>query len=150
MDTPNLSVGDRLAEARTALAFQRTRLAADRTMMAVLRTSLSMIGFGFTIFAFFQKLSGKTLLGDAIPQLAPARFGLSLVALGIVTLAIGIYGQFRFMRSARTQRNALVTAGLLPADDPFPLSPTLVIAFLLLLIGLFAILSIAARAGPLA
>lgn len=144
------SPGDRLAAARTALSFQRTRLAADRTMMSVLRTSLSMIGFGFTIFSFFRTLGGKNLLGGAVPEYAPARFGLALVALGIVTLALGIASDYALMRSVRAQRALLIADGLLPAEDPFPRSLILTIALLLLAIGLFAVLSIAARLGPLA
>lgn len=36
------------------LALERTRLALERTMMGWMRTAVSMIGFGFTIFKFFQ------------------------------------------------------------------------------------------------
>ena len=51
-----LDVNTELAARRTGMAFQRTRPPPDRTLMAVIRTSLSLIGFGFTIFQFFQKL----------------------------------------------------------------------------------------------
>jgi uncharacterized membrane protein YidH (DUF202 family) len=46
-----------MAAQRTELAYQRNRFAADRTLMAIMRTSLSMIGFGFTIFSFFNSFS---------------------------------------------------------------------------------------------
>ena len=46
-----------LAQDRTGLAFERSRLASDRTTMAYMRTSVSLIGFGFTIYKFFQYLA---------------------------------------------------------------------------------------------
>jgi putative membrane protein len=144
----DLGTGEKMASMRTSLAFQRTRMAADRTMMASLRTALSLIGFGFTIFSFFRTLAGNDLLGDALPPLAPARFGLALVALGVITLSLGIYGDVRFNQSLRRQRQTMIDAGLLPGDDDFPRSLALVSAFLLLLVGLFAILSITLRVGP--
>jgi len=46
--------GTVLAEERTDLALLRTLNAAERTLMAWIRTAISMIGFGFTIYKFFQ------------------------------------------------------------------------------------------------
>ena len=46
--------GTILAEERTDLAVERSVMAAERTLMAWIRTALSMIGFGFTIYKFFQ------------------------------------------------------------------------------------------------
>ena len=43
-----------IAHDRTDLAYERSRLASDRTTMAYMRTSVSLIGFGFTIYKFFQ------------------------------------------------------------------------------------------------
>ena len=59
---------------------QRTRLAEDRTLMAVIRTALSLIGFGFTIFQFFQSLRERGTIATAA---APRNFGASLVGLGV-------------------------------------------------------------------
>ena len=39
-------------------AFIRTRLALERTMMAWVRTAVALIGFGFTIVQFFERLAG--------------------------------------------------------------------------------------------
>ena len=46
--------GTILAEERTNLAVERSVMAAERTLMAWIRTAISMIGFGFTIYKFFQ------------------------------------------------------------------------------------------------
>ena len=67
------------------MSFQRTRLSADRTLMSVIRTSLSLIGFGFTIFQFFQKMHDAQMLKSSA---APRHFGEALVWLGIAMLVL--------------------------------------------------------------
>jgi putative membrane protein len=141
MSQTEMSVGDRLAAMRTALAFQRTRLAADRTLMGVQRTALSLIGFGFTIFSFFSSMADKRLLSEAIPSAAPVRFGLTLVALGIAS-------HVSYMLQLRRQRTEEGMAKVLPPEPRLPVSLALVAAFTLLLFGLFVVLSLIARAGP--
>jgi putative membrane protein len=139
-----------LAKQRTLLSFERTRMAKDRTMFAMLRTSLSMIGFGFTIFSFFRTLGSYELLGGAVPPQAPARFGLSLVVMGVLVLVHGIWFDRASTKRLDSDRAMLVADGLLPETRAMPPSSIQWIALLLLLIALFAILSIAARAGPFA
>ena len=48
------------------LAIERTRMAADRTLMGWTRTALSMIGFGFTIFKFFESFQSKELASQTM------------------------------------------------------------------------------------
>jgi putative membrane protein len=148
MSQKEMSAGDRMAAVRTALSFQRTRMAADRTLMSVQRTSLSLIGFGFTIFSFFRSLADKKLLDDAIPTAAPARFGLTLVGLGVILLALGIASHFNYMKQLRRQRDEMMVTELLPPEPGLPVSLALIAAFTLLIFGLFVILSIMARVGP--
>jgi putative membrane protein len=148
MSQKEMSAGDRMAAMRTALSFQRTRMAADRTLMSVQRTSLSLIGFGFTIFSFFRSLADKKLLDDAIPTAAPARFGLTLVGLGVILLALGIASHFNYMKQLRRQRDEMMVTELLPPEPGLPVSLALIAAFTLLIFGLFVILSVMARVGP--
>ena len=61
VETPTKDRGTALAEERTDLALQRTVIAAERTLMAWIRTALSMIGFGFSIYKFFQYCQKKLL-----------------------------------------------------------------------------------------
>jgi putative membrane protein len=142
------SMSSELASRRTALAFQRTRMSADRTLMAVIRTSLSLIGFGFTIYQFFRYLRETAGTMQLLRSEAPGRFGMALVILGVVMLSLGIWKHIAFMLELRAERKIFADRGLIPGDDRFPLSITLITATLLLLIGLVAIVGMAMRAGP--
>jgi putative membrane protein len=127
-----------LARYRTTLSFQRTRLAADRTLMSIIRTALSLIGFGFTIFHFFRTL--KVMKGVKVdPTQAAGRTGTAMVVLGIGLLSLGIIHHAFFMRQVRRERKRLDDEGLIAAHDEFPISLTLVIAILLLLLGVYVI-----------
>jgi putative membrane protein len=138
----------KLSSRGAALAFQRTRMSADRTLMAVIRTSLSLIGFGFTIYQFFRYLRESAGAPQLVQSEAPRKFGMGLVMLGVVMLALGIWKHVAFMLELRAQRKTFVDQGLLPGDDKFPVSITLITATLLLTIGLIAIVGMAMRAGP--
>ena len=85
------------------MSFQRTRMSADRTLMSVIRTSLSLIGFGFTIFQIFEKLREAGTLSSAH---AARNFGVTLVALGIGMLVLGIVYHVQFMLGLRHERHA--------------------------------------------
>src|SRR5262249_51912680 len=134
---------------RTGLSFQRTRLSADRTLMSIIRTSLSLIGFGFTIFQFFHFLRKTTATAQQIVPLdSGRRFGTALVALGIGMLATGLWTHWQFMRQIRQERHEMVQQHLVHGALSFPLSMTWAVAFLLLCIGLIAIIGMTIRAGP--
>ena len=135
-----------LSARRTGMSFQRTRMSADRTLMSVIRTSISLISFGFTIFQFFQKLKDSNVFKD--PQRAPRAFGQSLVWLGLGMLIVGILYHLQFMRGLRHERLAMKAEGLIHAESQFPVSLTLLVAFALLVIGIFALLSITVHSGP--
>ena len=143
-DSDRISV--ELSARRTGMSFQRTRMSADRTLMSVIRTSLSLIGFGFTIFQVFQKLHEANVLRST----GSARhFGEALVVLGIVMLIFGIGYHVLFMLGLRREREMLRSDGLIHAESGFPVSLTLIVALILLLIGLFAIVSMVFQVGPL-
>ena len=135
-----------LSARRTGMSFQRTRLSADRTLMSVIRTSLSLIGFGFTIFQFFHGLTERGTLKT--PPGAPRNFGLALVFLGVCLLIVGIVYDIRFMLGLRRLREGMKAEGLIYGETAFPVSYTMVIAVLLLLLGVTAIVSMAFDIGP--
>lgn len=131
---------------RTGLSFQRTRLSAERTLMSVIRTALSLISFGFTIYQFFQKLQAKTILsGDGN---AARNFGLALVYLGVGMQIAGIVYHLQFMWELRRERRTMMEHGLIHAQSSFPVSFTLIVAFLLLLLGIVAGGSLTFHVGP--
>lgn len=121
---------------RTGMSFQRTRMSDDRTLMSVIRTSLSLIGFGFTIYQVFEKLRDAGAIASAA---APRNFGVTLVALGILMLIIGMIRHVRFMSELKHTRQAMADAGLVFAESTFPVSSTFWIAVALLLVGFAAI-----------
>lgn len=150
MTYDDLGHADKLAARRTEMAFQRTRMAADRSLMAVMRTALSLIGFGFTIYTFFGSIVEKGVLGPALPERAPGRVGLALIAMGVLLLGLGIANHFRYMRDLRSQRRAMVADGMLPSTPEFPVSLALISALLLLLLGVLVGFGTLLRMGPLA
>jgi putative membrane protein len=72
----------------------RTRLSAERTLMSWNRTSLSMIGFGFTIYQFFEKFQEATVGAGALRPEAPRNLGLALMLAGTLGTLISIW-QYR-------------------------------------------------------
>ena len=134
-----------LSARRTGMSFQRTRMSADRTLMSVIRTSLSLIGFGFTIFQFFEKLREAGSLTHAA---APRSFGLALIALGVALLVVGIVYHVQFMTGLRLEREQMKVSGLVHAESRFPVSYTLILAVLLLLLGVTAFVSLTFDVGP--
>jgi uncharacterized membrane protein YidH (DUF202 family) len=130
---------------RTGMSFQRTRMSADRTLMSVIRTSLSLIGFGFTIFQFFEKLKDA---GTVTHAGAPRNFGIALVLLGIAVLVFGIIYHVQFMLGLRRVRSSMTTEELIHGESAFPPSFTLISAVILLIVGIFAIVSMVFQVGP--
>ena len=136
VEEPVKDRGTVLAEERTDLALQRTIIASDRTLMAWIRTALSMIGFGFTIYKFFQYLPEEIASGNIKRPQAPRNFGLSLIALGTLAL-IG---------AALQHRNLLKRIGASRSQQAFSVS--LVVAVAVILIGIAAFYGVLLRHGP--
>jgi inner membrane protein YidH len=134
-----------LSSRRTGMSFQRTRMSADRTLMSVIRTSLSLIGFGFTIFQFFESLRQAGTLSSAH---AARNFGITLVTLGVGMLVLGIVYHVQFMLGLRHVREEMRADGLIHGESRFPVSLTLIVAVVLLLIGVAAIVSMIFSTGP--
>jgi putative membrane protein len=135
------SASEELASNRTALAFERTRMAADRTLMAVVRTSFSLISFGFTMHAAFQQLAQHGLASNT----GGRRLGLSLLALGVLLLAMGLVSHARFGRELNTRRDRLYDMGLTHTKITYRATPTFITAALLLAIGLVTLTAVSLR-----
>ena len=135
-----------LSARRTGMSFQRTRMSTDRTLMSVMRTSISLISFGFTIGQFFEHLRTSKVLAEG--SHAPRNFGVALVGLGIAMLVLGIIYHLHYMRTLRAEREAMAREGLIHGETPYPVSMTLLVATVMLLLGVLAIISMTAHIGP--
>jgi len=118
----------------------RTRLAIDRTLMAWVRTAVSLIGFGFTIVQFFQRLGDMSGVAAARRPEAPRYLGLALIGAGI---AVMIISALQYRRGVRYLWSAQfrVLAGLDSSGKMNPIleqTPGLAIVLLVMLIGIFA------------
>ncbi|MGA9756690.1 MAG: DUF202 domain-containing protein [Desulfobaccales bacterium] len=114
------------------LAKERTRQAADRTLMAWIRTCLSLIGFGFGI-AKFRDILAKAGLGRGPEHLhSTLIFGLSFIALGIFGLLAAVVQHWRILTQIKLGN--FQYTGFRPV--------VMTTALILLLIGLFAFISI--------
>ncbi len=127
--------GTALAEQRTEYAVERTRAAAERTLMAWIRTTLSMIGFGFSIFKFFEYLKESEKFILRRPR-APEHLGLFLVILGVIMLILAMWQHWVFIKRLRER-----------SGQKMPLSLAMIAALFITLVGLFALLNLLFRIG---
>src|SRR6476646_8646099 len=134
-----------LSSRRTDMSFLQSRMTADQTLMSVIRTSLALISFGYAMYELFTRLTDQKLLTQTA---APRNFGIALVYLGVGMIAVGIAFHVQFMLRLCRERREMRAAGLLHDENGFPLSFTLVVAFLLLFLGVGAIGSVSFGIGP--
>jgi hypothetical protein len=83
-----------------------------------------------------------------LPAEAPRRFGAALIVLGVILLISGIWYYIREWRALQERRQALFAQGLVRHAETGRQSSALLVAFLLLVVGLLALLSVAMRVGP--
>ena len=112
VETPPKDRGTILAEERTDLALQRTLIAAERTLMAWIRTALSMIGFGFSIYKFFQYLPEEVAAGNIRRPQAPRNLGMSLIALGTLALIAATWQHWTFLKKIGSSESHFRSASL--------------------------------------
>ena len=116
IETSELSLGDKLA-------IQRTALALERTQMASVRTAVSLISFGFTISKFFQQLRAQGILAGT--GHATRSVGLWLIAIGTGFILFASIQHF-------IARRALNASGI---------SFSLILGIVILILGLALIIS---------
>jgi|SRR5208283_1319384 len=120
-------------------AWLRTRMALERTLMAWVRTSVALIGFGFTIVQFFQRLREMEGVAPAVRPEAPRQLGLALIGAGVLALVISTW-QYRkvvhYMWS--DEFNVLAGVGSKPMSPVISQSPVMGITIAVALIGIFA------------
>jgi putative membrane protein len=85
----------------TRLAVERTQLAHERTLMAWVRTATSLISFGFTIYKFFDFEAGRGAAAATNRLLSPREFGMIMIAIGVVSLALATVQHHRTSKRMR-------------------------------------------------
>jgi putative membrane protein len=119
----------------------RTRLSVERTLMSWVRTSVALIGFGFTIVQFFERLSSMEGVEIARRPQVPRYLGLALISAGVLGLVVTIW-QYRWLLRYLWSGDYAPIAG---AVETRMQTPLIAIAILLLAIGLFAFTAVLLR-----
>ena len=128
------SVGNHFAWIRTVLALQRT-------LMAAVRTSVSLIGFGFTVAQFFEKLRTKVPPEMRVGPDVSRNLGLLLIGAGVLSLVLFTWRYHLAMVYFRSGELASIAA---PEARPLH-RPTYMVAVTVILIGIAAFVSVFLR-----
>jgi putative membrane protein len=126
----------KIADSRTDLAFERSSMASDRTLMAVMRTSVSLIGFGFTLYKFFEYMREQPGF-ENLRTFGPRNLGMAMVMLGAVMLVLSTWQHVVYVRKLSTL-----------SGHGFPISASMVGSMVMMVLGFFAVISILFRVGP--
>jgi putative membrane protein len=127
--------------AESHFAWLRTRLSVERTLMSWMRTATALIGFGFTMVQFFERLKGMhDVAAPTRPEL-PRYIGMGLIAAGTAALIISVW-QYR---SVTRYLGSAPFAAVAYIDARPHKTPLFAVAVFLGMIGVFAFASIALR-----
>jgi putative membrane protein len=129
------------ATASDHFSWLRTRLSVERTMMSWVRTATALIGFGFTIVQFFDRMQQMPGVAPAHFPEAPRYLGLSLIFCGVIALMIAIW-EYHWGLRYLWGGNFAAIAGVTREGKQTPL---LAVAIALALIGIFAFFAVALR-----
>jgi inner membrane protein YidH len=119
-------------------AWLRTRMSVERTLMAWVRTAVALIGFGFTIVQFFDRMQGMPGVRPAHFPNAPYYLGLALIACGVLALVVSIW-QYRWTLRYLWGGSFTAVAGVANERKQTPL---LVVSIALIFIGTFAFFAV--------
>jgi putative membrane protein len=120
----------------------RTEMALQRTLMAAVRTAVSLIGFGFTVAQFFQRVrTGVPLEAMHFGPNVPRDLGLTLIGAGVVSASMFTWNYRaadRYLRSAEFQ-------ALTPGSRRPPFTSVYLIAVTVIVIGIVAFITVLIR-----
>ena len=119
----------------------RTRMAVERTMLAWQRTAVALIGFGFAIVEYFNRLHDIRGARPAYFPDAPEFLGLGLISCGVLTLVISLWQYWSTVRYLWGESFAPI-AGMTKEGRQ---SPVVAVAILLIGVGLFAFIAVLFR-----
>ena len=123
-------------------SWMNTVLSLQRTLMAATRTSVSLVGFGFTVAQFFEKVRSNAPEGMRVmrPE-GPRDFGLALIGAGVISLALFTWQYNVAIRNMRKGEFAPLAGD---AGRPL-LAPVYIVAGAVMLIGVAAFATIFMR-----
>ena len=129
------------ATASDHFAWLRTRLSVERTLMSWVRTATALIGFGFTIVQFFDRIQETPGGASAYFPHAPHYLGLSLIFSGVMALVISIWEYHWGLRYLWSGDFAVIAGATREGKQ----TPLLAVAVVLALIGVFAFFAVLFR-----
>jgi putative membrane protein len=106
--------------------------------MSWVRTAVALIGFGFTIVLFFERLKDMPGVGQARFPEAPRYLGLMLILCGIAALLVAIW-EYRWMLRYMWGGDFKAIAGVASEAKQTPL---LAVTIALVFVGIFAFSSV--------
>jgi len=129
--------------ADTHFGWLRTRLSLERTLMSWMRTATALIGFGFAIVQYLDRLGQSPGAKSALFPDAPRYLGLALIGAGVLGLVISLV-QYRWMDRYLSSGSYTPIAGLKESGMQ---SAALLVTLLLICIGVFAFFAVLLRLG---
>jgi putative membrane protein len=129
------------ATADSHFSWLRTRLGVERTLMSWVRTAVALIGFGFTIVLFFNRMNGMPGVAPARLPDAPRYLGLMLILCGILALVLSVW-EYQWTLGYLWGGNFELIAGVTKEGKQTPL---FAVAIALILVGVFAFFSVLLR-----
>jgi putative membrane protein len=127
------------ATASDHFAWIRTRLSVDRTLMSWLRTLVSLIGFGFAIVQFFERLQQSPNVRPGLLPDAPQYLGLAMIVCGVLALVVSLWQYWSIVAYLRSASFAPI-AGVENMRAPQAAAAAAILLILIALFALFAVL----------
>jgi len=128
------------ATADSHFSWLRTRLSLERTLMSWVRTAVSLIGFGFTIVQFFERMQQLPGVTSEFPA-APRYLGLALILCGVMALVIAVSEYWWTLRYLWGTSFAPIAG----ATREGKRTPLLAVAIALIFVGTFAFFAVLLR-----
>jgi putative membrane protein len=122
-------------------AWLRTRLSLERTLMSWMRTATALIGFGFSIVQFFERLSHMEGFKPARDPNLARYMGLMLMVLGSVALSVAMLQYRGLVRYLEGEPFSAIAGRAKSAWR----TPTPFAASVLILVGIIAVASVLVR-----
>jgi inner membrane protein YidH len=124
--------------AESHFSWLRTRVSVERTLMSWVRTAVALLGFGFTIAQFFERMKNVPGGSAGIFPEAPRYLGLALILCGVIALIVSIW-EYRWMLNYLWGGSFSAVAGVTRERVQTPLYA---VAILLTFVGTFAFFAV--------